>query len=446
MRNLFLFLISMVAIALTLFIDLKSEALAQNEGADNEWLAQRSVQQAKASFRYDQALPRIINGVPVYEHRFWACIEVLEINFSIAPVLSTLMGNVTISGTGGNQRAMTPVKVSPDGHVVNFRLAGENACNDWNRANSVVIGQGVRFMSGQTLSSFSESKFLLPWPPSVNALPASRLTKLILNSTTETYFKVIDNNIHQVEINPENQITTLTRSPSAVSDAWKEQLNWRQRVHLQPIYQQQSITPFPMGTDFSEASAYSIPNQYASSDLIYVLHQTGIFMTKLFPERAPIKLADMSNGRGETPSINSGSGIIYRHPPGSHIKGQDVDIPYLYKDNGSIDWESNFWLAYSLLESTGTDMFITAYKNEFIAIARQVYEAGLINHIALARFDSARVTQDSGLGHDDHFHVSVRNGDDNGVSRKFSLADSVFNCYLKLKPAGRGAGGNFCVQ
>ena len=104
--------------------------------------------------------------------------------------------------------------------------------------------------------------------------------------------------------------------------------------------------------------------------------------------------------------------------------------------------EKNFWLVYAILQSTGVDMVITAYKAEFIQMARKAHNAGLINSLALGRFN--KLTQDDGLNHDKHLHISVRNSVNRYVSRKFLLSDDVYNCYLALKPDYSGGDLNFC--
>jgi hypothetical protein len=193
------------------------------------------------------------------------------------------------------------------------------------------------------------------------------------------------------------------------------------------------------GTVMRLNSEWNRPNQYANPDLIYTLRRAAKLTEFLVGSNFVIPVADMSSSSGNTPTISDGTPA---HPLGSHTKGQDADIAYILDANGKIDFEKNFWLVYGILQSTGVDMVITAYRSDFIQMARRAHDAGLINTLALARFN--KLTQDGELNHDKHLHVSVRNSVNRYVSRRFQYSDDVYNCYLSLRPEYSGGELNFC--
>jgi hypothetical protein len=152
---------------------------------------------------------------------------------------------------------------------------------------------------------------------------------------------------------------------------------------------------------------------------------------------------------GSTPSIQMGGAKTLLHPAGSHENGKDIDISYLKRtglgeESGTsgMDMEKNFWFMYSILQSTSVDLVITAYKDDYVAIARDLYQRGIISDLAVGRFNS--LVDDSSLNHDKHMHVTVTNMANRYVSRKFKPADDVYNCYLSLRPNQQGGNLNYC--
>ena len=405
-----------------------------------------NAQQAHLTFSYEQSRPRIINGQPVYGLKYCACIESVTVSFPNPPVRSTVFGNITLKGEGGSVHALSVVEVGSGGKNLKLRLASGRSCNDLNPSSSIEFGKDLRFERGGV--DAVAQRMMIPWPLSSNQLPnpaQKTLPLKVMDSELLTVDEEEEGYAEEVDVEGLLDGVVLKVQPEAINAGFNSQLAWEQAAKTHAVYQKNILTQFQIGDPFAPTSDQVLVRHFASPDLTYVLNRAGSFFSKLWTQKKTVFLADMSNANGETPSVGSGQNRIFRHPVGSHIKGQDVDIPYIKQSNGTdLDWEANFWLFYSLMQNTGVDLIITAYKSEFIALAQQAYRQGLINHIALARFDSVRMLQDTGLGHDDHLHVSVRNGDNDSISKKFSLSDNVYNCYLKLKPAGRGVGGNFC--
>ena len=399
--------------------------------------------QAQLSFAYEQSRPRIVNGQPVYGLRYCACMDRLTISFPNPPVLSTVYGNIILKGQSGSTHALSVVDVNSVGNVLTLRLAVGKSCNDLDPASTIEFGRDLRFERGGVTGV--TQRMVIPWPVSFNQLPNPAKKTLPLKVTESVLTPQYEEYVEENDAEGLLDGAELQVKPAAINAGLKSQAVWELAAKTQPLYQQRNLSQFQTGSVFAPTSSRVLTRHFASSDLTYVLNRAGSFFSKLWTHKKTVYLADMSDAKGETPSVGSGEDRIFRHPLGSHTKGQDVDIPYIKQtDTTSLDWEANFWLVYSLLQNTGVDLVITAFKAEFIALAKQAYRQGLINHVAMARFDSSRILLDTGLGHDDHLHVSVRNGDNDSISKKFSLSDNVYNCYLKLKPAGRGVGGNFC--
>ena len=220
---------------------------------------------------------------------------------------------------------------------------------------------------------------------------------------------------------------------------------WLATERQQPFYQQRGMVQLPMADLILKPfTPNATRRQYGAIDTLYVVRRAAKFASALFPDLKEILVADLSDAQGATPATTLGQEIILLHPAGSHVAGRDVDVTYVSGSAGGYDLEKSFWFLYSVLESTAVDMVITAYKPQFIAMAREAARRGLISKIAAGRFNA--LSEDHELNHDRHMHIAVDNTANGNRSRRFTPADDAYRCYLAMKPEVQGGIFNFCAD
>jgi hypothetical protein len=348
------------------------------------------------------------------------CIDKVELDFPEPINEATLLGKLTAVGDGNYRRALAITGTKNNGTSFTFAAAHSRFCMEPNNIRRLALGGGYKTTSGRQQAATLEI------PVSFSQSIQSGQKSLSLSTIAGP--RCVQSNCFNV-------------SPAKLSQGMQQLRSWLAKEKNQPYYKQSSLKTLPMsGTILKLNSEWNRPNQYANPDLIYTIRRAAKLTEYIVGKNATIPVADMSNRNGQTPTLSDGT--TPAHPLGSHTKGQDVDLAYIPNSQGGIDMEKSFWLVYSILQSTGVDMVITAYKAEFIQMARKAHGAGLINSLALGRFN--KLTHDDGLNHDKHLHVSVRNSVNRYVSRRFLLSDDVYNCYLSLRPDYSGGELNFC--
>jgi hypothetical protein len=346
------------------------------------------------------------------------CVSSVEMSFSAPVNRATLMGNVILAGEDNIRRALVLTEGNSTSDRFTFAAAHKPFCR-YQGFEKVVLKQGVKMTSGKSLSSD------LTWPVWSNSLDSSAGSG------------------GWASIQPKMGCPSsgcLFTSMSAISSALYRISAWQDKEKTKTIYKNNSLKLLPLDeTSLEPFSEVNRKNHFGNNDTIYVLRKASKFLDFLYSERTPVRIADLSGSDGGTPKTSSGQ---VTHPVGAHTKGQDVDISYVEQGDGTYDWEKNFWLVYSIIQSTGVDLVITAFKDQFVQMAEFAYQRGMINKIARARFN--KLSYDAGMNHDKHMHVSLRNSVNKYKSRRFMLSDDVYSCYLALDPKYSGGDLNFC--
>ncbi|MGE0172145.1 MAG: hypothetical protein AB7T49_05145 [Oligoflexales bacterium] len=346
------------------------------------------------------------------------CVRNVEVNFAEPVNRATLMGSVILAGEENIRRALVLTEGDQTSSRFVFAAAHKSFCRVQG-FEKVVVKRGIKMTSGKNLERD------VSWPIWSNAFDAAPDSEQWTN------------------MDPKGScpgVGCLFTSLGKISSALYRIAAWQNSEKSNSIYKTGGLKLLPMGqTALEPYSPVNRKNHYGNNDTIFVLRKASKFLEFLYPERTPVRIADLSASDGNTPRTSSGT---YTHPQGAHVKGQDVDISYVEMGDGSLDWEKNFWLVYSIIQSTGVDLVITAFKDQFIDMAEFAYQHGMINKIARARFN--KLSYDTEMNHDKHLHVSIRNSVNNYKSRRFMLSDDVYSCYLALDPRYSGGDLNFC--
>lgn len=357
-------------------------------------------------------------AVQVRQNAAGGCLSSVDVTFSKPVIYSTLLGKVLIRADLSARKAMIPHSTA-DERVYRFTLPPATRCPQQDRYRQVVVTEGVRGLDGDELKG-----------ESVYALGATTATSQARWNGTRRAACV---GSRCFRVDPRN-LNTAMRSLES----------WMSTESSQGMYRAGGLQTLPMGEGLTSYSEVNRRNHFANGDTIYVLRRAGRFLRTVLPGVPQIAVGDLSAPDGGTPRTQFGTETIFTHPEGSHSQGKDADVTYIGMEKGGagLNWEANFWLTYAILQSTGVDMVITAHRAELIEWARAAHQLGLINRLALGRFN--KLMDDQGMNHDKHLHVSVRNAINNYGSIKFTPADDVYNCYLALNPAYRGGDSNFC--
>ncbi len=353
------------------------------------------------------------------------CIDSVDVAFPGAVSVGTLLGHVNIYGAMNYKRALILSNWGAGDRQFTFKPA-KQICQDQRGLDRVIVEAGVALNNGQILK-----------------VPV----------TTAVTFSTEDGSMGGGSATWGNQGSScqggrcMTVTKERLNNALKQLKSWERQESAQSFYNTSGLMPLPMsGTNMVPHHEVNTKNHYGNADTIYVLRRASKFVEFLFPGEK-VRVADMSSSSGDTPSTSMGNEKLYTHPEGSHRSGQDVDVTYLGAMDGSgkvsIDREKSFWFMYAALQSTSVDMLISAYRSEMIQWAQAAQNAGLINTFAQGRFN--KIQEDTGLNHDQHMHISVRNGQNQYRSVRFAAHDDVYSCYLALNPAYRGGDMNFCL-
>lgn len=348
------------------------------------------------------------------------CIESLTLTFNEPIVSTTLMGRVVLTGTYNSRHAFRLQKISTDARQFTFTPKDSRFCYATRGYSNVILKQGVRTPQGWALGND------VSW-----SLPG--LAKQVTPSWRAATETVCSSNC-------------VTVTKTQLNAAYQQLLNWEMTERQQSWYRTGSLQLLPTtGTILGAYSDANLKNHYGNGDITFTLRRAAKFVEILFPGTARLAIADLSNQQGRTPSTSIGTEVIYAHPEGSHMNGQDADITYLGMENGAknMQMEKNFWLTYILLQSTSVDIAMTAYRDNFISMAQKAYEQGYITDLAWGRFNV--LSQNTDMNHDAHLHISLRNANNSYQSLRFTEADDAYSCYLSLNPRYRGGTANFCL-
>lgn len=423
--------------------------------------AQSSVPDPRVTvnYHYQPAQPRIVNGQPVLDFKYWACIKDIEVRFSRPVNYTSLLGKFVASGKYRSDRAFVLSEVGPGMDRFVYKAAGSAICAEQFHFETIALKSGVLFEAGARLAS--ETRWRLQFPAPRNHNGGGRVAELTGNGPLVATPSVImeaappDSSCQRLSTGPSkmcltNLLPTSRITATRLNKAFVTMQAWLRSEKQRPVYFSNSLSLLPFDeTILAPRGPGSRARHFGFADVISVVRTAAKFTHLVLPSLREIGLADITTEQGETPHVTWPDGSRnYLHPEGAH-QGEDADIGYISTGNGNdqknpLDIEANFWLLYNVLQSTGTDLVYTAYRAEFIAYAKAALRAGLINDIAAARFSSARVIQDANLKHDTHMHVKVANHDNGRRSLRFTPENDAYNCMLGMRSSG-GSEKNFCL-
>jgi hypothetical protein len=405
---------------------------------------------ATVSYRMERQKPRIVNGRPVREREYWACVDTVTLAFSEPVVLNSVVGATIVKSAApySSRGALLLKDVSSDFRRVTLQPGGDALCNDWKGRNTLEIPRSVRSVSGKQLASAFSAR--LAWPASVDSLPArlpeARDGGFVTGGAPSTAWSAAPAAPACVP----GTDHCLSVSGAALNQALLGMREWTRRERGLPLYQGSGLKQLPLEYLIQPFAPANRRRQYGNAETLYVLRRAAAFTQLLFPRLGQIPVADLSQADGLTPQVDG----ILLHPEGSHVQGRDVDVSYITTGSGNDpkahaakqwDYEKNFWFLYGVLQSTSVDLVISAYRNEMKAMAQLAHQKGLINGMAVGRFN--RIQLDLGMNHDRHAHIMVANSWNAYTSRKFQAADDAYVCYLGLSPTGTGsAADNACIE
>jgi hypothetical protein len=393
-------------------------------------------------FRYENAKPRIVNGKPVLDHRYWACVESVTVDFKKPMRLATVQGRVFLQNDYNSRRALIVDRVDAAHQTFVFKSAEASYCNDHTRINELFISREARAVSGEALARDFEAK--LEFPPSRDTMPGGGISDMpgggISGAANVGWGGRASGGSCR-----EGSGDCISVSAERLNRAVAGMQDWMQSDKANAIYRSGGLELMPLDYLMQPFHPANRRRQYGSPDLLYVLRRAARFTQLLFPSLGEIPIADMSEADGGTPQLDG----LLLHPEGSHRNGRDADVAYITKGRGNEvdkgwDQEKNFWFLYGVLQSTGVDLVMTAYKAEYVELAREAHRKGLINSLAVGRFNM--LMQDTNMNHDKHFHVSVGNANNGYQSRRFKASDDVYTCYLSLRPDLNGGERNYCAD
>lgn len=349
------------------------------------------------------------------------CIESVAIGFPGSVSVGTLYGHVNVYGSMNYKRAFVLSEWGAGDRQFTFKPT-KQFCQDHHQYDKIVLEAGVSLNNGQILRA-----------PVITALR----------------FGMEDGSMGGGAASWSNPTSgsRMKVTKEQLNNALRQLKMWERQERMQSFYNTSGLQILPVaGTNMIAHHTVNQKNHYGNADTIYVLRRASKFVEFLYPGEK-VRVADMSSSSGDTPSTSMGTEKIYTHPEGSHRNGQDIDVTYLGTLNSAnkvtVDPEKTFWFMYATLQSTSVDMLISAYRTQMIQWAQAAQQSGLINTYAQARFN--KIQEDTGLNHDQHMHISVRNGQNQYKSVRFAAHDDVYSCYLALNPAYRGGDMNYCL-
>lgn len=392
----------------------------------------------EATFRYEAAAPRTVNGRPVLDHRFWSCVDTATVTFPTPMRIATVLGKVYAGNPYSAKRAPTLKSVASNLRTFTFGFAPESLCNDHRQMNRFIVSKEVRSLTGEQLAG--DVEVALAFPPGRDSLAERLVHKEAYGEVT---FDASQAALEAMPCGGSDPTACITVTPERLNAALIAMRSWIETESTRPLYRGADLKLMPLEHLLKPFSPVSRARHYGNSDLLYVLRRAARFTQMLFPELEAIPVADLSQPDGGTPRVDD----ILLHPAGSHEGGRDADVAYITTGAGDVRgarWhlERNFWFTYGILQSTGVDLVITAYKDELRDLAAMAHRQGLINSLAVGRFNT--LMSDQTLNHDKHLHISVRNGSNASKSRMFSPTDDVYACYLGLRPSVAGGNFNYC--
>ncbi len=392
------------------------------------------------SYSYEPAQPRMVNGRPVLEHRYWACVKEVALTFDQPMRVATVVGNVYLAGSGNRRNGLTLKQLSPDFRSFTLGAGSGVACASWMPLTLIVIDQGVwSVMGGRTAA-----REALPL-----SYPAGRDSQPTDGEPAPTSAGFASDELDELLATRANSSaaagTPLQVTPVRLNEAFAGMQSFARAEPESPLYKTPALKLMPLEFLLDALTPFNRKRQYGSTDLLYVLRRAARFVQLLFPELGVIPVGDLSEADGTTPR----SGDTVLHPSGSHQHGTDADVHYVSTGKGNepdapLDYEKNFWFLFGVLQSTSVDLGITAYKDEFLAYAGAALSQGLINTHAVGRFHGLQQNED--MNHDKHVHVTATNLMNGGRSRKFTASDDVYACYLGLKAGSPDGSGNTCAE
>ncbi len=392
------------------------------------------------SYSYEPAQPRMVDGRPVLEHRYWACVKEVSLTFDQPMRVATVVGNVFLAGTGNRRNGLTLKQLSPDFRSFKLGAGSGVACASWMPLSQVVIDRDVWSVMGARTAT--RETFPLSYPAGRDSQPpdgelAPTAAGIVSDEADELHAPSDDS--------PAEAGTRFQVTPVRLNEAFAGMQTFARAEPESPLYRTPTLKLMPLEFLLDALTPFNRKRQYGSTDQLYVLRRAARFVQLLFPRLDVISVADLSESDGSTPR----SGDTLLHPSGSHQRGTDADVHYLTTGTGNdpdapLDYEKNFWFLFGVLQSTSVDLVITAYKDEFLAYARAALSQGLINTHAVGRFHGLQQNED--MNHDKHVHVAATNLMNGQRSRKFTAPDDVYACYLGLKAGSADGSGNTCAK
>ncbi len=360
------------------------------------------------------------------------CLDGVMLNFDAGVFVPSLWGQVNLISDMGLVRALVP----KDGEValwsreVFMALESPQICRGERNLKWLEVRREIRNAEGHAVDEYR--RFALAWPSAAETVSQLEPEEVASQVQGEPSSNACKSEFCGFRVTRE----ALQKANRAVSA-------WRKAHATDQGFQYSGLRLLELGNGLRPDSAINRTRQYANADVQYLLTSASVFMGSL--GYGLISVADVSAQDGKTPSIRGSSGnLLYLHPEGSHTAGKDADLAYYWRSKGELDLEANFWLLYAVLRYSGVDLVLTAYTDQLRSMAREAFQAHLINEVAWARFDSNRLQLNTDYNHDQHLHLSILNTDNRGESRRFKLSDNAYCCYVKLRPKNLGVNANFC--
>ena len=375
------------------------------------------------------------------------CLAGIKLRFSRSVALASMLGKVTLNSSFHHKRPFYIDSYNSSYDTFVLRSPAMDNCFDPQDHQEIFIAESISSVDGQKLSR----SLVLPLASLQSSSDfSSDSPSGAWDTQADLYWQPFDG-VYTSETDG-NRSPTVTAGD--INRAFGALRAWMGRERGSPLYLQDGVSPLPTNDGILQSyePQFSL-RQYGTGDTFYVLRRAAEFVKMLFPDQTSVRVVDVSDQDGHTPAVSVNGSQLLLHPKGAHEGGKDADVAYIEYASAagqgadkpvSYDMEKNFWFLYMVLQSSSVDMVITAYKSEFVAMARTLYQRGLISDIAAGRFNV--LMEDHELNHDKHMHISIGNANNNNISRKFQEADDVYNCYLALSPDLQGGVFNFCAE
>ena len=407
------------------------------------------------------------------------CVNQIKLSFDRPIRLATLKGRVITENELGSRRAFAFVSADRSFRRFIFQMAHDKVCRRENLRSKFKVLGGVQSVGKLILPNDLSAP--LPWSVTTrrevdresSRRSSYRGRRHLVQRSNPPLFHDLSGSFKTEprwqafnKRQPSSKQIKFLVNARTLNAALLKVRKWEELERLKnPINISRALQKLPLSSILAPAAPTHRQFHYGSPDLIYVLRRAAVFLSALYPSLEAIPVGDLSSSKGDTPSID---GVVL-HPVGSHVRGRDADITYLKRREvadrtvadrtvanrtvanrtvartiaaKAIDFEKNFWLLFGLLQSTGTDYVISAYRQNFIAYAQEGLRLGLFNEHVAGRFNL--ITADRSGNHDRHMHIAVDNFNNRHQSRRLMLSDDVFNCFLNLKVGRRGGRHNFC--